>query len=82
MELMDKTNVIIIGRYNIYKMSLMSDPSQLYVTTSETEGFQIYESYKLFEVLRNEGLDTKSLRDYVDEMNKQFGWFRKITKQT
>lgn len=65
----DESNFIIIGKYFISKYIMMSEPAQLYVTNSETNDTKMYYDYKVFELLRGEGLDTKPLEEYFDNIS-------------
>jgi hypothetical protein len=69
MEPIDKDQFIIIGKYYISKFILMIEPPKLYVTNSETKQTNVYFSYKVFELLKNEGLDAEPLHEYFDRMN-------------
>ena len=66
MEAIDQNNYIIIGKYKISKTILMSEPCQLYVTNTETNECKLYQEFKLFELLKNEGLDAEPLHEYFD----------------
>jgi hypothetical protein len=68
MEAVDESQFIIIGKYCISKYIMMSEPPQLYVTNSETNETNMYYSYKVFELLRTEGLDAEPLHEYFDVM--------------
>jgi hypothetical protein len=69
MEAIDKSQFIIIGKYYISKSIMMSFPIKLYVTNSETNECKLLYDYKVFQLLRSEGLDQKPLEDYFDEIN-------------
>lgn len=69
MEAVDQNNYIIIGKYCISKFIMMSEPTQLYVTNRETNECKLYYEYKVFELLKNEGLDAEPLHEYFDKMN-------------
>ena len=47
----------------------MSEPVQLTVTNTETNENNLIYDYKLFKLLRNEGLDTEPLDEYFDKIN-------------
>ena len=66
MEATDNSQFIIIGKYKISKMILMSEPCQLYVTNTETNECKLYQEFKVFELLRKEGLDAEPLHEYFD----------------
>jgi hypothetical protein len=66
MEATDNSQFIIIGKYWISKMILMSEPTQLYVTNKETNECNMYDDHKVFELLKNEGLDAEPLHEYFD----------------
>jgi hypothetical protein len=68
MEAVDKSKYIIIGKYWISKMFLMSRPTQLYVTNTEINECKLYRSHQLFNLLKREKLDTEPLNEYFDEM--------------
>ena len=69
MEAVDKSKFIIIGKYYISKYIMMSEPAQLYVTNSETNETKMYRSDQVFEMLRGDGLDTKPLEEYFDDIS-------------
>ena len=69
MESVDKSNYIIIGKYWISKMIMMSCPPQLTVSNTETNITLMLRDYQVFELLRNEGLDTEPLHEYFDAIN-------------
>ncbi len=69
MEAFDQNNYITIGKYCISKHIMMSEPTQLYVTNTETNECKLHYEYKVFELLENEGLDTEPLHDYFDGIN-------------
>jgi hypothetical protein len=69
MEAIDKNNYIIIGKYYISKTIMMSFPPQLSVFDSETNTVKILFDSKVFELLRNEGLDAEPLHEYFDQLN-------------
>jgi len=69
MQALDQNNYIIIGKYCISKFIMMSEPTQLYVTNRETNECKLYYEYKVFELLKNEGLDAEPLHEYFDKMN-------------
>ncbi len=69
MEAIDKSQFIIIGKYCISKMILMSKPCQLYVTNTEINERKLYRSDEVFKLLKKEGLDAEPLHEYFDEMN-------------
>ena len=60
---------IIIGKYKISKVIFMSEPVQLTVTNTETNENNLIYDYKLFKLLRNEGLDTEPVDEYFDKIN-------------
>lgn len=66
MQTVDQTQFIIIGKYWISKMILMSEPLQLYVTNKETNECKLYQE---FELLKKEGFDVEPLHEYFDKMN-------------
>jgi hypothetical protein len=69
MEAIDKNNYIIIGKYYISKTIMMSFPPQLSVFDSETNTVKNLFDSKVFELLRNEGLDAEPLHEYFDQLN-------------
>ncbi len=69
MQAVDQNNYIIIGKYCISKFIMMSEPTQLYVTNRETNECKLYQEFKVFELLRNEGLDAEPLHEYFDGIN-------------
>jgi hypothetical protein len=69
MEAIDKNNYIIIGKYYISKTIMMSFPPQLSVFDSETNTINNLFDSKVFELLRNEGLDAEPLHEYFDQLN-------------
>jgi hypothetical protein len=69
MESIDKSNYIIIGKYYISKTIMTSFPPQLSVFDSETNTIKILFDSKVFELLKNEGLDTEPLHEYFDKLN-------------
>ncbi len=69
MEAIDKSNYIIIGKYYISKTIMMSFPPQLSVFDSEKNTVKILFDSKVFELLRNEGLDAEPLHEYFDQLN-------------
>ena len=69
MEAIDKNNYIIIGKYYISKTIMMSFPPQLSVFDSETNTIKNLFDSKVFELLRNEGLDAEPLHEYFDQLN-------------
>ncbi len=69
MEAFNQNNYISIGKYRISKHIMFSEPSQLYVTNSETNECKLYYEYKVFELLKNEGLDAEPLHEYFDVIN-------------
>jgi hypothetical protein len=69
MEAIDKNNYIIIGKYYISKTIIMSFPPQLSVFNSETNTINNLFDSKVFELLRNEGLDAEPLHEYFDQLN-------------
>jgi hypothetical protein len=69
MEAIDKSNYIIIGKYYISKTIMMSFPPQLSVFDSETNTIKNLFDSKVFELLRNEGLDAEPLHEYFDKLN-------------
>lgn len=69
MEAIDKNKYIIIGKYWISKTILMSYPPQLSVLDTETNVCKILFNSKVFELLKNKGLDTKPLHEYFDMLN-------------
>ena len=69
MEAINENNFIIIGKYYISKYIMMTEPAQLYVTNTETKQTNMYYDYKVFELLKNEGLNAKPLKEYFDVMN-------------
>ena len=70
MEAIDKNNYIIIGKYYISKTIMMSFPPQLSVFDSETNTVKNLFDSKVFELLRNEGLDAEPLHEYFDKLNE------------
>jgi hypothetical protein len=66
MEEKDRKEFIIIGKYWISKTIMMSEPCQLYVTNIETQEVKIYYEFKMFELLKKEGLDPEPLHEYFD----------------
>jgi hypothetical protein len=70
MEAIDKSNYIIIGKYYISKTIMMSFPPQLSVFDSETNTIKNLFDSKVFELLRNEGLDAEPLHEYFDKLNE------------
>ena len=69
MQTIDKSNFIIIGKYYISKSIMMSFPPQLLVFDSETNTIKNFFDSKLFELLKNEGLDAEPLHEYFDILN-------------
>ena len=69
MEAIDKNEYIIIGKYYISKTIMMSFPPQLSVFDSETNTIKNLFDSKVFELLRNEGLDAEPLHEYFDQLN-------------
>jgi hypothetical protein len=69
MEAIDQSQFIIIGKYKISKMFLMSEPCQLSVTNTETNECKLYRIDECFKLLKNEGLDAEPLHEYFDEMH-------------
>ncbi len=69
MEGFSQNNYITIGKYHISKCIMMSEPTQLYVTNIETNECKLYYEYKVFELLKNEGLDAEPLYEYFDSIN-------------
>jgi hypothetical protein len=69
MEAIDNNQFIIIGKYYISKYIMMTEPAKLYVTNSETKQTNIYYSYQVFELLKNECLDAEPLHCYFDRIN-------------
>lgn len=69
MEDFNENKYIIIGKYCISKHIMMSEPTQLYVTNRETNECKLYYEYKVFELLKNEGLDAEPLHEYFDGIN-------------
>ena len=69
METIDKSQFIIIGKYYISKSILMSYPCKLSVIDSETKTSKLLNDDKVFELLRNEGLDSEPLHEYFDVIN-------------
>jgi hypothetical protein len=69
METINNSQFIIIGKYKISKMILMSEPCQLNVTNSETNLSKLYRSDEVFKLLKKEGLDAEPLHEYFDEIN-------------
>ena len=65
----DNSQFIIIGKYWISKMVMMSEPCQLYVTNRDTNECRNYYSDQLFKLLRNEGLDPEPLDEYFDKLH-------------
>ena len=55
---------------NVFPISICNlVPTQLYVTNFETKQTNIYYSYQVFELLKNECLDAEPLHCYFDRMN-------------
>ena len=85
MEAIDKSKYIIIGKYWISKTILMSYPPQLSVIDFETNVCKILFDSNVFELLKNEGLDTEPLHEYFDIMNgntkeQRLEWEKKFEK--
>jgi hypothetical protein len=68
MEPVDNNKYIIIGKYRISKY-LMGCPEKQYITNIETNESKLYETSKIFELLRNENLDAEPLHEYFDEIH-------------
>ena len=60
---------INIGKYSISKFIMMSEPCQLYIRNNETNEVNSYYEFKVFELLRSEGLDPEPLHEYFDIIN-------------
>ena len=69
MEDFNENKYIIIGKYRISKHIMMSEPTHLCVTNTETNECKLYYEYKVFELLKNEGLDAEPLHEYFDGIN-------------
>jgi len=69
MKELNQNQFIIIGKYKIFKMILMSEPCQLYVTNTEINECKLYRSDEVFKLLKKEGFDAEPLHEYFDEMN-------------
>ncbi len=70
MEAFDQNNYITIGKYCISKHIMMSEPTQLYVTNSETNQSKLYRSDEVFKLLKMEELDAEPLHEYFDEIQR------------
>jgi hypothetical protein len=69
MEATNNNRFIIIGKYKISKMIMMSEPCQLYLTNTEINECKLYRSDEVFKLLKKEDLDAEPLHEYFDEMN-------------